>query len=293
MEKTKKVPLVGIIWKGTFSTLKSNPIIFFLFALSGILKLICLLVIFLAIFYPLSIIFAPIIKTLWGEMFLHYPFNFSLMPRLFYYAEITVYIFIDSLLSGMAIWMVFQANEGKKPKLLDTVKKTIPKYVTLAGFLLAIFLIVALVYHGEKIAVSKLMRLNFAASLVKSGALDFITVFVNFFIIILIEMVFAFAMPFAVLEDKRFFKALFGSLSLLKKLFLTTFILIIVPTLVSLPFLLLKTGLNTLIDKTLPEITLLILGLGIILTVFIDSIVTVSLALLFLLKKDLQIEKVK
>ena len=97
-------------------------------------------------------------------------------------------------------------------------------------------------------------------------------------------MIFSFAMPFAVLEDKRFFKALLGSLSLVKRLFLAVFILIAIPTLVTLPFSLLKTGLPALMDKTLPEITLLVLGLSVIVTVFIDCIVTVSLTLLFLSK---------
>ena len=293
MEDTKKVPLVGTIWNVAFNTLKNNPVILLVFALSGILKLICLLVIFLSIFYPLSIVFGPIIKTLWGGMFLHYPFNFSLMPKLFYYSQITVYIFIDSLLSGTAIWMAFQANEGKKPKLLEALKKVLSKYVTLAGFLLAIFLVVWLVYYGEKLLIFKLAKLKFMASLIKTGMLDFALVFVNFFIIILVEMIFSFAMPFAVLEDKRFFKAVWASLTLAKKLFLSTFILIFIPTLVTLPFSLLKTGLSALMDKTIPEITLLVLGLSVIVTVFIDCIVTVSLTLLFLLKKDLQIEKAK
>lgn len=226
-------------------------------------------------------------------MFLHYPLNFTLMPRLFYYSQITVYIFIDSLLSGMAIWMVFQANEGRKPKLMEALKKAASKYVTLAGFLLAIFLVVYLVNYGEKLLVFKLAKLEFITSMIKTGMLDFILVFFNFFIILLVEMIFAFAMPFAVLEDKRFFKAVWASLTLAKRLFLSVFILIAVPTLVSLPFSLLRTGLSALMDKTLPEITLLVLGLSVIVTVFIDCIVTVSLALLFLLKKDLQLEKVK
>lgn len=282
-----KIPLIGTIWKVAFNTLKNNPVILLPFVLSGILKLICLSVILLSIFYPLSIVFAPIIKTLWGEMFLHYPFNFNLMPRLFYYSWIPVYIFIDSLLSGMAIWMVFQANEGKKPKLIESLKKALSKYVTLAGFLMAIFLIVYLVNYGEKLLVFKSVKLKFMASMINSGMLDFALVFLNFFIILFIELLFAFAMQFAVLEDKGFFKAIWASLTLAKRLFFSVFILIAVPTIVLLPFSLLKTGLSALVDKTLPEITLLVLGLSVIVAVFIDAIVTVSLTLLFLLKKEI------
>lgn len=283
----RKVPIVGTIWKAAFSALKNHPVILVPFAISGALKLTCLLVIFLSIFYPLSLVFAPIIKTLWGEVFLHYPFNFSLMPKFFYYVQVSVYIFLDSLLSGIAIWMVFQVNEGKKPRLIEGLKKAVSKYLTLAGLLLAIFLIIAFIYYGERLLIYKILtKLKFVVLLMKSGMLDFITVFVNFFIIVLVEMVFAFSMPFVMLEDKRFFKAISGSLALTKRFFAPIFILITVPMLVSLPFSLLNTGLPALMDKTFPEIMFLVLGLSVIFTIFIDSVVTTSLTLLFLSRNN-------
>ncbi|MBU1933361.1 MAG: hypothetical protein KKC66_05625 [Candidatus Omnitrophica bacterium] len=287
MNKIKRAPVIGVIWKVTFDSLKKNPVIWIPFCISGILKLFGLAVIFLSIFYPLSIVFAPIIKTLWGEAFLHYPFNFSLMPKLFYYVQIAVYIFLDGLLSGMAVWMVYQANEGKKPTLLDSLKKVLPKYVTLTAFLLTIYLIVYFISYGENLALMKSIKFKAVAFLMNKGLLQFINVFVNFFIILLIETVAAFVIPFVVLEDKRYFKGLAGSFGLVKRVFFSAFILIAIPTLISLPFSLLKAGFPALINKTLPEITFLVLGLSVVVTIFIDCVVTTSLAFLFLLRKEL------
>jgi hypothetical protein len=215
------------------------------------------------------------------------------MPRLFYYAQIALYIFIDGLLTGIAVWMVYEANEGKKPIFSEAIKKVLPRYFTLAAFLFVIFFIVYFLSYGQNILLLKLLRIRFVTFLAKKGILDFIKVIFNFIVIVLIETGFAFAIPFAVLEGKRFFNAIGGSLSLLKKLFSKAFILIFVPTLLSLPFSLMKIGLPVLMDKTLPEITLLVLGLSVIVVVFIDTIVTTSLVFLFLLRKDLEVAKAK
>ncbi len=293
MKNTKKVSIIGVIWRVAFNALKNHPVILIPFCISGILKLLGLLIIFLSIFYPLSIVCAPIIKTLWGETFLHYPFNFNLMPKVFYYVQIAIYIFIDGLLSGMAVWMVFQSNEGRRPQVLESFKKVFPKYVILASFLLTIFLIMHFISQAENLVILRLLKLKFVALLANTGMLNFIKVFFNFFVIVLIETGFAFVIPFVVLGNRRFFKAIAGSFLLVKKVFPATFVLIVVPTLITLPFSLLKTGLPVLMNKTLPEITFLVLGLSVVVIVFVDCIVTTSLAFLYLSRKDLGLEKIR
>lgn len=292
MKNTKKVPIIGVIWKVTFNALRQNPVLFIPFCISGAVKLAGLLFIFLSIFYPLSIIFAPIIKTLWGEMYLHYPFNFNLMPKLFYYGQVLVYVLIDGLLSGIAVWMIFQINEGKKPTFKEGIKKVLPKYLTLAAFLLTIFAIVYAINYGESLLTLRLLKVKLVAFLVKTRMLYFVRTLFNFFVIVLVETLFAFAIPFAVLENKRFFRAIGGSLSLVKKLFPVTLGLVLIPTLVSLPFSLMKTGLSALMNVTLPEITFVVLGLSVVVAIFIDLVVTASLAFLFLSRKELVLEKV-
>jgi len=276
-----------------FNTIRKHPIVCIPFFISGVLKLIGLAFVFLSIFYPLSIVCAPIIRTLWGEQFLHYPFNFFMMPRLFYYVQIAVYILIDGLLSGAAVWMVFQINEGKRVSFMGSIKKVLPKYLTLAGFLLTIFLIVYGVSYMENLVILKLLKVKIVAALANRGLLDFIQAFLNFFLIALIEIVFAYVIQFTVLENKRYFRSIAGSFTLMKKFFITTFLLVAVPALLSLPFTLLKTGLRELIDVTVPEITLLVLGISTIIVVLVDCYVTVSLTFLFLSRKDLDLERLR
>jgi len=89
MPKDKKGALSSIL-NTSFNTLRSHPAILFPFAIAAFCELFALEIIFFMPRWPLSILFAPVIRTLWSEQFLHYPSNFLLMYKLFYYAQIVI-----------------------------------------------------------------------------------------------------------------------------------------------------------------------------------------------------------
>ncbi|MBU1912952.1 MAG: hypothetical protein KKB22_05435 [Candidatus Omnitrophica bacterium] len=288
----KKAPVIGVIWKVVFNALQKHPSIAVPFFISGCIKLFGIAVIFFSIFYPLSIVFGPLIKSLYGEAFLHYPFNFSLMPKLFYYVQITVYIFLEGFLTSVAVWMAFRVNEGKKPSLRESAGKALPKYVAVMALLASIFFIVYLLNYAEAFAIKKfLIKFKFMEVLVKKNLLEFILICVNFLIVVLLESALAFAIPFIVLENKKFFKAIGSSFSLARRNFGSVFILILAPTLFVLPFTLLGAGLPILTNKTFPEITFIVLGGSVIVGFLADCMVTLSLTFLFLSKRDEGVEK--
>ena len=293
VEKSQKqAPVIGVIWKFVFNALQEHPSIAVPFCISGCVKLFGIVVIFFSIFYPLSIVFNPLIKTVWGEAFLHYPFNFELMPKLFYYVQIAVYIFLEGFLTSMAVWMVFQVDEGKKPNLRKSADKALPKYIAVMALLASIVLIVFLLNYVEMFAIKKFfIKFKFTEFLVKKNLLEFILVCVNFLIVALLKTALAFAIPFMVLENKRYFKAIGASFSLASGNFGSVFILILVPTLFPLLFSLLVAGLPILTNKTFPEITFIVLGGSIIAGFLADCMVTLSLTFLFLLKRDEEARK--
>jgi len=287
MKETKKAPIIGVIWKVVFSALQKHPAIAIPFCISGCVKLFGIAVIFFSIFYPLSIVFGPLIKSLYGEAFLHYPLNFTLMPKLFYYVQIATYIFLEGFLTSMAVWMVFRVNDGKKPGLRESAGKALPKYIAVMALLASIYIIVFLLNYAEMFAIKRfLIRFKFMEILIKKNLLEFILVCVNFFIVALLETVLAFAIPFIVLENKKFFKAIGSSFSLAARNFGSVFILILAPTLFVLPFTLLGAGLPILTNKTFPEITFIVLGGSVIIGFLADCMVTLSLTFLFLSKRD-------
>ena len=60
--------------------------------------------------YPLSIFFSPIISRIWGEQYLHYPMNLMLLPKLFYYVQMVVSLFLSSFLIVLVVDMVAAIN---------------------------------------------------------------------------------------------------------------------------------------------------------------------------------------
>ncbi len=70
------------------------------FIILFIVDIILISVLYLSPRYPLSVLFAPPIRKLWGSQFLHYPMNFMLLPKLFYYARLVSSFYFWSLFNG-------------------------------------------------------------------------------------------------------------------------------------------------------------------------------------------------
>ncbi len=293
MEKDQKPNLIGSVWKMSAENLKREPLIFLPFLISGSVKLLFLLFIFLAPMDPFSIFLGPPIRRLWGERFLHYPFNFLLTHQLFHPTQIIIYIILDGFLTGIAVWLIFQAFGNKKVIFKDGLKKAFSKYLTLTAIVLIIFFISELIFRGERYALAKfLLKTKIVQPLIKQGILDEVMLIINFLFVILAETLLAFAIPAAIIENKRLFRAIRRSFSILKTLFFQTFVLVLVPTILYLPVSLLKNNLPQLMEKTFPEITLVVLISGILIAMCIDCLVTSSVTVLFLVKKGIERESI-
>ncbi|MDP3789263.1 MAG: hypothetical protein Q8R48_02550, partial [Candidatus Omnitrophota bacterium] len=62
-------------WISTFEALSNNPVIFTPFIFIAFLECLVLEISYFSARFPLSSIFAPIIRKFFGEQFLHYPGN--------------------------------------------------------------------------------------------------------------------------------------------------------------------------------------------------------------------------
>ena len=59
----------------SLNTLFQNPLIAYPFVIIAFIQLFVLEIFYFAPRYPLSIFFGPLIRTLYGEGYLHYPFR--------------------------------------------------------------------------------------------------------------------------------------------------------------------------------------------------------------------------
>lgn len=258
-------------WGETIRTFKENPRILTPFLIVGVCDAFILALIYLAPRSPLSAILAPPIRAFWGEQFLHYPFNLFLIPRLFNYGHIISTAVIGVLMTGLAIGMLKEAREGVRPGILFNLIKSIKVYLSLVVIWAVLFGVVTLVFKG----------LPFALQLKQRTALQ-IALYTSFLISIFIEVIFIYAMPAVMIEKKRAWAAIKRSITFVKGIFLPTLFLVAIPMLIYIPMIVLRGKLSVLMNKLFPEMVLIFLGLGIIVSVITDCLITCSTAILFL-----------
>ena len=261
-------------WNVTLGTIKKNPVLLVPFLIVGLFDTLILVLIYLAPRPPLSGLLAPPIRVFWGERFLHYPYNLFLIPKLFNYVHIAATAFIGVLMTGLAIGMLKQVKEGLKPNMLFNLIRSIKMYLRLLVIWLMVFGLVSAVVRGLPFVLQ-----------IKQGVISQIIFYISFLISILIETIFIYAMPAVMIEKKKAWPAVIRSLSLSKKIFLPSLILVIIPTLFYIPIVFLRGKLPALMNKFFPEMVLVILGLGIIASVIIDCLITCSTTILFLNQK--------
>ena len=81
---SKKVPgRLGALLRGSVDTIVTNPVILIPFLTIAFVQLLALEILYFAPRFPLSAFFNPLIRTLWGGEFVHYPSNLMILPILF------------------------------------------------------------------------------------------------------------------------------------------------------------------------------------------------------------------
>ena len=131
MKPQKPRLFVAEIYKTTFHGFKKNPPLFTPFLIFTAIELISLFILFLAPRMPLKLLFGPIIKTFWGEVFLHYPATFFLLPKLAAFTRMGLAILIGSLLTGMAVGMAADFYANKRISLRNSFRLALKNYLSL------------------------------------------------------------------------------------------------------------------------------------------------------------------
>lgn len=271
-----------------FQTIKKHPVTLFPLAIAACLELFTLELIYFLPRWPLNSLFAPIVRSLWGESFLHYPRNFFLMYKLFYYAQIAIYALVGGYLTAVACFMFGDINADKKLNLKEPLKKTAKRYLDIfciALISIICFFIIRSAYNLilKLIISSKFHPYNHIIIAIKKGLL-YSASYVYFFLNIFIEAAFAYCLPLIVLENKKILQALKYNFIIVKDNFITTLLLIIIPALFVLPLLYLNNNASVLMDKIFPEVVFLLLFGGIILSLFINTLIIALITQFFLLK---------
>jgi len=283
-----KQPIV--LLKSAFGTIAANPVILFPFTIIAFVQILILEIIFFAPRYPLSIFFRPIIQRIQGEIFLHYPFNFTLMNKWFQSVQIPIFVLLSSLLIGVAVAIIDFINKDKKIEMKEVFKRVLPLYIHLVVYgVIAVLCIIGLgKLYGLLIKRALIIRSTTGIFFFIKKAVLILAPYFNLFFAVLVSTLLAFVMPIIVLEKKNVFTALLRNFKMISKTFWFVLVVIVLPALLYLPVLLLKSNTRLFQDILPPEGWGFILILGILLTLFIDAVQYTAITSYYLLKKESQ-----
>ncbi|MDO8749217.1 MAG: hypothetical protein Q7J72_08925 [Candidatus Omnitrophota bacterium] len=270
----KKLKIAMDVWRMTFGLFKQNPNVLIPFLLVGLVDVVLLFMIYLAPQPPLSALLGPPIRVFWGERFLHYPFNLLLIPQLFDIARIFSTALMGVLMTGAAVRMLKEAHSGIKPDIVLGLSNSLRVYLKLLVIWLVMFGLVSVVFKALPAIFH--FKQHIASQMVLGAC---------FLISILIQALFIYAIPAVIIEEKKIWPAIKRSVSFCQSAFLPTLILVGLPTLVYIPMVILKGKLPFLMSKTFPELVVVFVGLGIVISVIMDCLITSSTTVLFLNKR--------
>lgn len=275
------------IWSVTFRMLRKYPRLLLPFFINALLEGLVLGGLFYFPRPPFSAVLAPPIKAFFGEPFLHYPNNFLLLPQIFYYGQVLIMMTAGVVMFGMAMGMVYQASsgEGEEVKIFGNLNRAIRRYASLIGVWLTTFIISLVILRGPHfLAIKFLHPTTFAGILLQ------MLFYAGIGLVFLAEALFIYAYPAIIVERRKFLGAIKRSFGVSKRVFLTTVILIAVPRVLDVAVTISKQNLRQFMNLTFPEVTLVILVFGIIVTFITDSLVFLTAGNLFVLMKETEKE---
>lgn len=273
-------------WISSFGFILAKPTVLLPFIIIAFFEGLAMELLYFSTRKPLSIVAGPIIRKYFGENSLHYPVNLLILPDLFYYIEITIYVFVSVFLMAISINMVKNVKMNlpvKIPVLIKNASKQYSSYI-IFGIIMIISIILlrgalTSIFANLTQFISKHFSNIGTSSLYLIGLLS-----VLFIANCVLQVFLLLTIPLMVIERKPLLKALGGGIYLGFRNFFSLFSLIFLPFLLYFPITLLKIGSARLANKTFPEVILCVMVAGIIIGVLIDCFVFVC-ASQFLLDK--------
>ncbi|MBI4707316.1 MAG: hypothetical protein HY761_05270 [Candidatus Omnitrophica bacterium] len=176
---------------------------------------------------------------------------------------------------------------GEKTKLGKDIKLAIKKYVPS----LSLWIIVLLIYIGIFMFFKFLALQCYPPALAKilhipSWKMFTICQYLSLFVCLLVEPFLAYAIPVMILEKKKLFSAIKEGISVGWSLYLPTIVLLAIPALFGACVVLVKQKMLSFFINLLPESIVGVMAGGFILSLFIGVLMTTSLTVLFLIKRQ-------
>ena len=266
----------------------ANPVILIPFITLAFVQLLALEILYFFPRFPLSVFLNPVVQTLWGGEFVHYPNNFLILPKLFQNVQVFIYIFVSGYMISIAIELISAVNKDERCSFITASGLAARQYVHIfIGALIVFCTFLGLhklyYYAAAKVLSSSLVGSAFFAfkSIVFNGG-----PYLNILIGTFVAALYAFVFPAIMISKKKIFSALVHNFQQLWGSFWFIFLVILVPSLFYVPVLILRNNIGPIAESMFPEIRAIAMVIGVIVTMFIDATVYTAITTFYLLKKE-------
>lgn len=267
------------IWLVSFNFIREHPVVLAPFIAIAFFETLILEIVNFCTRKPLAVVFAPIIRKFFGEQFLHYPNNFTLVPRLFNLGQIVIYILVSVFLTAVAVQIFFNIKNNSPIVRRAIVKNSAKRYMAFIGYGLIFILVMIIIERSEgflflkaaKVLSRHMFKIPDELFRVGSSLLIFFTNVIS-------QVFLIFTIPIIVIEKKNLLKAILGSAILGARNFLKVLWLILLPFLFYVPLFLTKAFMPIVMDKTFPESSFYVTLFGILISIFVDCFIIISAA---------------
>lgn len=208
---------------------------------------------------------------------MHYPYHLLVLPRLLGYIEPVIAVVAGLVMTGVAIRMIGRALSGARSAWKEDISLTSHNYMKFLG----IWILLAGLIQGI-FSVGALLIRSSSAFGHAGTVLTVLTMLGCFLVSMVVQVLFIYSIPVVIFEGATLAHSLRRGFYLGRRLFFTTLVLTVIPTLPYLLFHCLNGYLPQLVQRFFPEVVLVVLSVGILLRVFADMMVTSSTAVLYL-----------
>jgi putative flippase GtrA len=278
MKIKEKLGIVKYIIQTAGRLLLKYPRILTPFCFTALFYFLSLFFLYLAPMHPVRKLLGPPIARFFGGQYLHYPYNFILLPQLF--SDVKNFIvnpFIFSLMIAVTAGMIYSYFQDKEPSFIGGLNRALRRYLHL---ILVVAIMTSLV-----LGITRLIPYSLRKIFPTVAGIENLSFYIIFLMVVAIESLFVYTFASLMIKSKNILGALKESLLFSKRFYLITYVLILIPRLLDLAAGILQRRQLFLMDKLMPDITLLILSIGILISILSNTLVYTLTFSLYSLKE--------
>jgi len=262
--------------------------IFYPYIIIVFINLLVLETLYFAPRHPLSSFFYPLIGRIWGAEYLHYPMDLMLLPKLFYYTQVIIFLFVSSFLTAIIADMVAAINNEKQVNFGASFQKSLPRYIYIFLYSLLSLLLLESFDYAYGLLIQRVHQIHSTTGIYfcLKKLVFFAHPYAQFLYENIATALLIYVPVLVILEKKKFIGALIDNFKTICGSFWLTLTLVLVPTLGYLPLLLMKNNIGNLVEMTSPEVQVVALILNIFVTTGINIFIMASASAYYLYKKE-------